>query len=99
MSDKKYKYWKWVKNSSENKKTPVKKYQYNNKKIKDEIEKEIINMETSKKEICNERILNRDLIIQRNINPFLMKNDYLDDLEQQDKYLRPKDSNIDDKKK
>ena len=36
----------------------------------------------------------RGMIIQRSINPFLSANNYLDDLEIQSQFLRPKDSNI-----
>ena len=35
----------------------------------------------------------RDLIIQGLINPYLFENNYLDDINNQDRFLRPKDSN------
>jgi hypothetical protein len=37
---------------------------------------------------------NRDLAIQGLCNPFMTDNNYLEDLSNQDQYLRPKDSNI-----
>ena len=48
----------------------------------------------NKKEICSDRIRNRDHISQGNSNPFMVNNNYLDDLFNQDAYLRPRDSNI-----
>ena len=83
-----YKHWKWKKENSVFKKTNI--YEPT---VKDEIEKEIINIEENKREICNERIVNRDMIIQSKINPFLLKNNYLNDLDDQNRYLIPKNSN------
>lgn len=48
----------------------------------------------NKKEICSDRISNRDHLSQGISNPFMVNNNYLDDLLNQDTYLRPKDSNI-----
>lgn len=36
----------------------------------------------------------RSMIIQTRINPYLKKNKYLDDIQTQDNFLRPKNSNI-----
>ena len=36
----------------------------------------------------------RELLIQTSINPFMSSNDYIRDLEVQDEFLRPSDSNI-----
>ena len=36
----------------------------------------------------------RSMIIQTKINPYLKKNKYLDDIQTQDNFLRPKNSNI-----
>lgn len=47
-----------------------------------------------KKKLCNERISDRCMIIQTQINPYITKNNYVNDLEIQDKMLRPKNSNI-----
>jgi hypothetical protein len=56
------------------------------------IEEELVNEheETySKKELCGKRMASRDLAIQGLCNPFMFKNDYLEDLTNQDQYLRP----------
>ena len=77
---------------------------YRSKKEKDDvidmreknIEEEVINNyenSYSKKEICSHRMSNRDMIIQGLINPYMYSNNYLDDLKNQDTYLRPQDSN------
>jgi len=84
-----YKLWSWKKDSYEFKKS----YRYKND-IKNEIEYEIIKMNNDKRAQCSKRIAKREGVIQRNVNPFL-KSDYLTDLEMQDNFLRPKDSNID----
>ena len=47
----------------------------------------------TKKELCDKRMASRDLAIQGLCNPFMKKNDYLEDLSNQDNYLRPQDSN------
>ena len=48
----------------------------------------------NKKEICSDRIRNRDKLTNGIVNPFMVENNYLDDLLNQDMFLRPKDSNI-----
>ena len=96
---KNYRYWKWKKDNYKNIKSQIKTQRFDNEKIKDEIEKEIINMEENKKELCNERLFDRQLIKQNTVNPFLSNNNYINDLMNQDNFLRPKDSNIDDKNK
>ena len=48
----------------------------------------------NKKEICSERISDRDRISQGIANPFMVNNNYLDDLLNQDTFLRPRDSNM-----
>jgi hypothetical protein len=53
-----------------------------------------INDSKSKREECCERMSNRKWVIQRNINPYLTNNNYINDLNTQSKYLIPKDSNI-----
>jgi len=63
-------------------------------------ERHIVSMKTiheessNKRQVCNERISSRYMIIQTNINPYLHNNNYLKDLSVQDAFLRPKDSNI-----
>jgi hypothetical protein len=55
----------------------------------------IIKRESSEKRaVCNERISNRYMVIQKSINPFLSTNDYIGDLKIQDTHLRPKNSNV-----
>jgi len=51
----------------------------------------------NKKEICSDRIRDRDKLSNGIVNPFMVENNYLDDLLNQDMYLRPKDSNIENK--
>tara|TARA_B100000674_G_C37504633_1_gene762011 strand:- start:357 stop:620 length:264 start_codon:yes stop_codon:yes gene_type:complete len=84
-----YRLWSWKKDSYEFKKS----YRYKND-IKNEIEYEIIKINDDKRAECSKRIASREGVIQRNINPFL-NSDYITDLEMQDNFLRPKDSNID----
>jgi len=64
----------------------------------DSIEQEVVIQHEgdfkNKKEICSDRIRNRDKLSQGISNPFMIHNNYLDDLLNQDTYLRPKDSNI-----
>jgi hypothetical protein len=48
------------------------------------------NNDTKYKNIENKR----SMIIQTKINPYLKKNKYLDDIQTQDNFLRPKNSNI-----
>ena len=61
------------------------------------IEEELINehekLHKNKKDLTNQRMAGRDMIIHGLINPYLYDNNYLDDLSNQDKFLRPKDSN------
>ena len=80
--------WVWRKEGYQFKKS----YRYKND-MKNEIELEIVKMNNDKRAECSERMSKREGVIQRNINPFL-KTDYLKDLENQDNFLRPKDSNI-----
>ncbi len=47
----------------------------------------------TKKELCDKRMASRDLAIQGLCNPFLYENNYLEDLNNQDTFLRPQDSN------
>ena len=88
----KYIYWKWSKESeshliksSRNKeeKAPV-PFSSQSKKQKEE----------NKREVCNSRISQRDPMIQTSVNPYMIKNNYLNDLNVQDHFLRPQDSNF-----
>jgi hypothetical protein len=46
------------------------------------------------KQICNERLGGREMLIRTTINPFLTKSNYVNDLTIQDEYLRPKNSSF-----
>jgi len=48
----------------------------------------------SSKKFMNESDMNRMKIVQTNINPFLRNNNYLSDIANEDKFLRPKSSTI-----
>ena len=41
----------------------------------------------------NRRMSERDPVVQANLNPFMDSGSYITDLETQDKFLRPRDSN------
>ena len=45
------------------------------------------------RENSNVKISEREPVIQSNLNPFMNSDSYLADLETQDKFLRPQDSN------
>jgi uncharacterized membrane protein YgaE (UPF0421/DUF939 family) len=47
-----------------------------------------------KKDFHNEKLSSRHMIIQTNVNPYLESNNYIDDLINQDEFLRPRDSNF-----
>jgi len=53
-----------------------------------------INRRQNDRELNSERLSQREMIIQTSINPFLSDHNYLDDLQVQAEFLRPKDSNI-----
>ena len=52
-----------------------------------------------KKSTVSERLSNRDKIGNINRNPYMIGNNYLEDLKIQDTYLRPKISSFEDPKK
>lgn len=54
---------------------------------------------SNKREIANEKINERYMISQIGQNPFLSQNKYLDDLEVQEAFLKPKNSNFGDYEK
>ena len=61
---------------------------------KDYIKKDFYDKkECNKRELCSKRIADRDMIVRGGNNPFMVENNYLDDLTNQDKFLRPQDSN------
>lgn len=58
----------------------------------------IFRMSSSKREEVNLKMNDRELISQRNQNPFLVQNSYIEDLDMQQSFLMPKNSNFGDKK-
>ncbi|GAG13910.1 unnamed protein product [marine sediment metagenome] len=101
----KYKYWKWT-----NKKDGSmvgkshRKIEQKVAAVADIIEKKELPLVTKldcihaepsdKRQICNERMSSRYMVIQTPVNPFLKNSNYIHDLTIQDAHLRPKDSNI-----
>ncbi len=49
---------------------------------------------SDRRQVCNERISLRPMVIRTAMNPYLLGRDYLRDLQVQDTFLRPRDSNI-----
>lgn len=86
----KYIHWKW---SKEDKSQLIKSTRKKNIDLSATTDK-IYKEEENKREVCNNRISQRDPMIQTNINPYMVKSDYLTDLGVQDNYLRPQDSNF-----
>jgi len=58
----------------------------------------IFRMSSSKREEVNLKMHDRELISQCSQNPYLMQNNYIEDLEMQQNFLMPKNSNFKDKK-
>tara|TARA_Y100000287_G_C14021023_1_gene256860 strand:- start:179 stop:535 length:357 start_codon:yes stop_codon:yes gene_type:complete len=101
----KYKFYKWTNGEILKKSLKQNIEEKSDDKIKNE-EKKIdeffdyrsfrkdleLSKKSNDKSICNDRLTDRDKIIQRNINPFLSNNNYLSDLSIQDEFLRPKNS-------
>lgn len=51
-------------------------------------------MQSNKRELANEKMNERYMISQIAQNPFLTKNTYLEDLDTQEAFLKPKNSNF-----
>ena len=51
------------------------------------------------KRFMNEQDMDRAKLVQTNINPYLRNNNYLSDLDNEDRFLRPKSSNFMEKGK
>ncbi len=90
----KYIYWKWsnggiLKQSlrETNKNAQI---QENSQPKQEKIE----DRRKNDRELNSERLSQRHMIIQTSINPFLSDHNYLDDLQVQAEFLRPKDSYI-----
>ena len=104
MTDHKYHYWKWTKQdqvlkSNRHPTAPGRHDALQSKSITPSPSKggeiQIIrDPPNDKRALSNQRISNRYMIIQKSINPYVPTENYIDDLEVQDKFLRPKDSNI-----
>lgn len=58
----------------------------------------IFRMSSSKREEVNLKMHDRELISQCSQNPYLVQNNYIEDLEMQQNFLIPKNSNFKDKK-
>lgn len=58
----------------------------------------VFRMSSSKREEVNLKMHDREPMSQRNQNPYLVQNNYIDDLETQESFLMPKNSNFSDKK-
>ena len=85
----KYIHWKWSKRDNTDLIKSTRKKDNTSPKIDKNYKKE-----ENKREVCNNRISQRDPMIQTNINPYMIKSDYLSDIGVQDHYLRPQDSNF-----
>lgn len=88
-SEIKYKYWKWSNSTIIVDKTSRQKPK---QKPKQKVTQ--ANNIQNKREISSDRISQREMHIQTSINPYMRKMDYVNDLTNQDKYLRPLDSNF-----
>ena len=90
----KYIYWVWgnggIMKKSLRETNKQAKIQENTAPLDEKIE----NRRQNDRELNSERLSQREMIIQTSINPFLSDHNYLDDLQVQDEFLRPKDSNI-----
>lgn len=92
-----YKSWKWTINNEKMKKTDRKmKLREIEERIRDnqfDNLKELNNNEINNKEICAQRLMERQQVKQRTFNPYLCNNNYLSDLHIQESFLKPKNSN------
>ena len=77
----KYKYWVWSKGETNIEKS-----------IRNELA-QFTRMKENKKEKCLNVMINRELIKNNNSNPFMINNNYLDDINNQEKFLKPQNSN------
>ena len=90
-----YRHWTWK--NGKMKRTPR---DYNNKLTEKKqeftmsLENKTVGESETNRSVTTERLLQRDQLIGVAINPFLSKNNYLDDLKNEDEYLRPKTTYI-----
>ena len=68
----------------------------NHSEINNNINNEIFRI-NNKREEANHKLSERHLVGQLNQNPFMINNDYIKDLDIQQSFLIPKNSNIDKK--
>ena len=90
----KYIHWKWSNGG-----ILKQSLRETNKNVKIEeqsqpIQERLDDRKRNDRELHSQRLSERGMMIQKSINPFLSANNYLDDLNIQDQFLRPKDSNI-----
>ena len=100
-----YKYWKWTntKDGGTVEKSN-RRIEHKEQVVVETTEKKELPMITKldsihaepsdKRQICNERMSSRYMVIQTPVNPFLKNSNYIHDLTIQDAHLRPQDSNI-----
>tara|TARA_B100001758_G_C18410114_1_gene615018 strand:- start:2330 stop:2662 length:333 start_codon:yes stop_codon:yes gene_type:complete len=69
------------------------------KQVVGELETEIITKEAQSKSIVSQRLAQRSRVATAMINPYLRETNYLDDLDKEDKFLRPKISSFEKPKK
>jgi len=87
----KYKYWKWSNSTIIAEKTSRQDKPPKSLPINNNIPPKT---DQNKREVCSDRISQREMHIQTNINPYMRKLDYVNDLKNQDEFLRPLDSNF-----
>lgn len=64
-----------------------------NSNIKDDNNFLDVNEKQNKREMHNEKLSSRDMLIQSNTNPFFKNTNYIDHLNMEEQFLRPQDSN------
>lgn len=110
VSFSKYKYWKWSNSHIPCDKSMRKNIEPPTSAIKSTIKNEIReimnnkhyniitpdnkNKNSNKRDVCNDRISKREMIIQTNVNPFLTEQSHVNNISVQDVFLRPHDSNF-----
>lgn len=92
--------WTWKMGASMEKSKRIKQNvnnDFNNSNMSQNMSQDMSNKLTFKKdqlrEQSNDKLSHRAMIIQRNVNPYMINNDYNKDLEIQNRFLIPKDSN------
>lgn len=58
-----------------------------------DLNKEIFTQRSKHREEQNEKLSTRSMVIQKNINPFVTEGTYVEHLDAEDSFLRPRDSN------